>query len=63
MKIIQEGSEKQLNKIKRFECRNCGCIFEADKTEYKSENQYNETSYYCECPFCKRHTFKEIKML
>ena len=62
MKIIKEGNKRQLNKIKRFECTSCGCIFEADKTEYRSGNQYNESYYYCECPFCKRDTSKEIKI-
>ena len=35
MKIIKEGDLNKLKKIKRFECKECGCIFEADKNEYK----------------------------
>lgn len=50
----------QLNRVKRFECKSCGCIFEADKTEYRSNSQYNETYYYCECPFCKKDTGGEV---
>lgn len=35
MKIIKEGKPKEelkviLNKTKRFECKTCGCVFEAD---------------------------------
>jgi len=35
MKIIKEGNLNKLKKIKRFECRECDCIFDADKNEYK----------------------------
>lgn len=52
MKIIKEGDLNKLKKIKRFECKECGCIFEAEKNEYKHGSQYNDTYYYCECPFC-----------
>ena len=52
MKIIKEGNLDKLKKIKRFECKECGCIFEAEKDEYKWDSQYNETYYYCKCPCC-----------
>lgn len=51
MKIIKQGNYDP-NRTKRFECKNCGCIFEADKSEYKDYFQYNQTDYYCECPTC-----------
>ena len=35
MRIIKEGDLKKLKKIKCFECKKCGCIFEAEKDEYK----------------------------
>lgn len=52
MKIIKEGDPAKLITAKRFECNKCGCVFEADKDEYKSGMQYNETYFYCKCPFC-----------
>ena len=59
MKIIKEGDLKKLKKIKRFECKECGCIFEAEKDEYKWGNQYNETYYYCACPCCNQTVYTE----
>lgn len=52
MKIIKEGDLKRIKKIKTFSCKACGCVVEADKTEYKSNSQYNDTYYYMECPCC-----------
>ena len=34
MKIIVEGDARKVLTIRRFECRYCGCVFEADNTEY-----------------------------
>ena len=52
MTIIREGDIRKLKKVFRFECHNCGCIFEAEKGEYRIGTHYNEDYYYCECPFC-----------
>ena len=58
MKIIKQGKPKEevdrlINATKRFECKRCDCIFEADKDEYKScEFEYNRINYYCICPNC-----------
>ena len=57
MKIIKEGDLNKLKKIKRFECKECGCIFEAGKDEYKRGSQYNETYYYCVCPCCHQTVY------
>ncbi len=60
MKIIKEGDISKLKKTKRFECKKCGCIFEADKTEYKISSQYNEFYTYATCPFCgNAYTFEK----
>lgn len=59
MKIIKEGDLKKLKKIKRFECKECGCIFEAEKDEYKWGSQYNEAYYYCACPYCNQTVYTE----
>lgn len=52
MTIIIEGDLNRLNKVKRFICRECGCVFEADKTEYTADSQYNDIYYKCTCPTC-----------
>lgn len=54
MIIIKKGDIQKMKKIVRFECRNCGCIFEAEKGEYKIDSQYNDEYYSCECPFCHK---------
>lgn len=63
MKIIKRGKTKGelkaiLNKTKRFECKTCGCIFEANKGEY-TEEEHGTT--YCVCPNCDKNAF-EVKM-
>lgn len=57
MKIIKEGDLNKLKEIKHFECKKCGCIFEAEKDEYKWGNQYNETYYYCKYPCCHQTVY------
>lgn len=66
MKIIKQGMskaeiEKVKNAVKRFECRTCKCVFEADKTEYESEEGYMYMTYYCKCPNCGDNAF-ELRM-
>lgn len=52
MIIIKQGDPDAIKEYKRFECKKCGCIWEAERGEYKSGNQYNETYYYSTCPTC-----------
>lgn len=59
MKIIKEGNLNKLKKNKRFECKECGCIFEAEKNEYKEGSQYNYSYYYCICPYCHQKVYTE----
>lgn len=66
MKIIVQGKTKEelkavLNATRRFECKTCGCIFEADKGEYNKEDCFYSVTYYCKCPNCDRNAF-EVKM-
>lgn len=61
MKIIKKGDPGRLKAAKRFQCDECGCVFEADKGEYKCNMRYNEEYFYCKCPCCGNVTyFKEI---
>ena len=57
MNIIKQGKTKEelkaiLNVTKRFECKTCGCVFEADKGEYETEEARIYSYYYCKCPNC-----------
>lgn len=68
MKVIKQGKNKEelkaiFNETKRFECMTCGCVFEADKGEYKhsSSCRNEDVYYYCECPNCKKNAH-EVKM-
>ena len=62
MKIIKVGTIE--NETKRFECKNCGCIFEADKGEYFMSSQMQILQgmnvYQCQCPTCNRMTDNEV---
>ena len=56
MTIVKNG--KISSKIICFECDNCGCLFEAEKGEYKTSSQMEVMhdglgTYKCECPCCK----------
>lgn len=59
MKIIKLGrrlSDKDKREVKRFECGRCGCVFEADNSEYKHTFYMNEDVFLCPCPNCARVT-------
>ena len=51
MKIIKKGKKKHFFVI-QFQCYKCGCVFEADDTEYASVSK--DGTYYavCHCPCC-----------
>ena len=66
MKIIKQGLSKEeleakLKPIRRFQCRICDCIFEADNNEYRSNEDFWRIIYFCECPNCKNDAF-EMRM-
>ena len=52
MRIIYNGDVSRLKKTKRFECKYCGCIFEADAGEYAVESWRNVEYYKRRCPTC-----------
>jgi rubredoxin len=63
MKIIKEGKtkeelEKILKNTKRFECKTCGCIFEANDGEYKWDTDWVYTTRYCKCPNCGQNAYE-----
>ena len=62
MKIIKQGNPEIINKPKKFSCSRCGCVFEADKNEYKAGNQYNDIYFYAECPCCKANAGEVVNI-
>lgn len=62
MRIIKFG--KILGTIKIFECKNCGCVFEATNEEY---NYTSELDVICDglppynimCPCCQKYCYAE----
>ena len=53
MRIIREGDLSRLQKMRRFACRECGCVWEAGPSEYRTENGYRNDVYYVSaCPTC-----------
>lgn len=58
MKIIREGSPSRANNFKRFKCAMCGCIWEANSSEYRklphitSFGRVLQFSILCNCPCC-----------
>lgn len=51
MTIIEPGDPKKVLDIRRFKCRACGCLFEAERGEYEYGNQIDPSAY-CVCPCC-----------
>ena len=64
MKIIKDGHEPDVKpKPVRFTCDYCGCVFDADETEYNYVGtkvlMWHKT-YVCGCPCCGRAVTKHI---
>lgn len=58
MTIIRPGNEAAINTIVRFSCDMCGCLFEADSSEYKIQRDFRNGRYFsCPCPTCKRTVY------
>lgn len=75
MKIVVAGDPNRLHKIVRFECKMCGCIFDADERDYQyTEHKFvgidfldtiAETfpEYSCSCPFCTNECYSNANMI
>jgi rubredoxin len=58
MKIVKKGEIP--NKTKRFTCKLCGTVFEAERGEYHAANQIGwmeGIEYVSTCPVCKNTVF------
>ena len=61
MKIIKAGDLKRLDKTRRFECPDCGCIWEATAFEYRKEWDRNNTLVVCKCPTCHKDVWRDYE--
>ena len=49
MTILQKGNLDLLKAVMRFKCYNCGCLWEADNSEYQTHG----VAITCKCPICE----------
>lgn len=64
MKIIREGDRgaayRKEHNIVRFLCDKCGCIWEAEETEYHTVcNAYYKVYAVCNCPTCGKEEYEK----
>ena len=63
MTIIKQGNLDWSKKPVRFECPDCGCIFDAIKGEYRSadamEALHDGIDYVCGCPWCGHTVYRD----
>ena len=51
MEILKDG--KIPDTRKDFQCSYCGCVFRAEKGEWKAQpGEYQSVDYLCACPCC-----------
>jgi ribosomal protein S27E len=57
MKIIREGDLERMESMRRFECKRCGCVWEASGGEYRVESDFRNGHFaVMRCPTCKTET-------
>lgn len=49
------------NEPKYFYCRSCGCLFEADRDDYKLVTEADKQIAMTSCPDCGREVAKEVR--
>lgn len=52
IQIIRQGYLK--SPVIRFVCRNCGCVFDANKDDYKLIATSGGLAYITDCPHCHK---------
>ena len=56
VRIVKEGDMGRVEKMRRFGCRACGCVFEASDSEYRVDMGYKNDLYcVCQCPTCGKN--------
>lgn len=61
--ILKQGDLNRLKRTLRFGCQKCGCVFDADQDEYKSQYSQREMCgwYEIKCPCCESWVTLEDK--
>lgn len=58
MKIITQGDLNKTKRIIRFTCKTCGCVWEAEKSEYTYNFDQRDGEYSSmRCPCCGATTY------
>lgn len=57
IKIIVPGAKP--DKTKRFECPDCGYVFDTDESDYYETESMIKRYYAAACPTCGRPVWKE----
>ena len=53
MRVLRNGNPDVARPVVRFQCKNCDCLFEAERHEYSAVNDYRNGYYYrARCPCC-----------
>jgi len=53
MRILRNGLPDMARPVVRFHCKVCDCLFEAERHEYTTENDYRNGYYHrARCPCC-----------
>ena len=62
IKIIKQGDLNLLKRTLRFECKACGCVFDADKEDYvfQFSQRENENWYETKCPCCGKTVTRSV---
>ena len=61
VKILRKGDPERFKQSIRCECKTCGCVFEADRGEYKHQYSQREACgwYEIKCPCCGKWVTQE----
>jgi len=54
MRIIWEGDLSRITTVRRFECPDCGCIWDVNAGEYRREIICGKHLCINTCPTCKK---------
>ncbi len=58
MKILKNGDPRKADRTLSFECKECGCVFEANQNEYMTatiwDQMHDNVEAKCKCPCCGR---------
>lgn len=54
VRIIKPGDKTRLDPVYQFRCFDCGCEFEANRSDTRTDPHDAGSVLYISCPTCKR---------